>query len=83
MSDEPQTAEPMPVQLTRIEGVVNLIAYQLGDLTKKVERHELDITALKLAQATNSGAANSWRTWLPILASLAGLALALYLAAGV
>jgi len=76
VSEQPQAIEPVPVQLTRIEGTVNLIAYQLGDLSKKVDRHEVDITTLKLAQATSTGASTSWKTWLPILAAIAAVAVA-------
>ena len=81
MSEQPKAVEPVPVQLTRIEGVVNLIAYQLGDLTKKVERHEVDITALKLQQAASTGASGSWKTWLPIIIAAAA-ALAVFLPLG-
>lgn len=71
--NQPSQAEPVPVQLTRIEGTVNLIAYQLGDLVKRVDRHEIDITALKLAQASAGGASSTWRTWVPIILAAVGV----------
>lgn len=87
MSDQPKAIEPVPVQLTRIEGVVNLIAYQIGDLKEdvktlgaRVDGHDGEIGALKLAVGGQQAASASWKTWLPILASLAGLALALFIA---
>ena len=39
MTDQPSITEPVPVQLTRMEGTVNLIAYQIGDLTKNLAAH--------------------------------------------
>lgn len=71
--EEPKAVEPPPVQLTRMEGVLNLIAYQLGDLKATVQRHEVDITALKLQQASSDGSSQSWKTWLPILIAAATL----------
>lgn len=77
MSNEPQAIEPVPVQLTRIEGSVNLILYQLGDLKGTVERHEVDITALKLSQAASTGSSQSWKTWLPTILTALGVLAAL------
>lgn len=73
MSDQPKVTEPVPVQLTRIEGTVNLIAYQLGDLVKRVDRHDVDISDLKLAQAAANGSSQSWAKWIPIIISAAAL----------
>lgn len=71
--NQPNQAEPMPVQLTRVEGTVNLIAYQIGDLVKRVDRHEVDITALKMAQASGDGASASWWKWASIFIGVAGV----------
>lgn len=74
----PNTAEPVPVQLTRIEGVINLIAYQQGemrddvrDLGQRVDGLTVRVQAVETQQAHAGGASASWRTWLPILAALA------------
>lgn len=81
MSEQPQTTEPVPVQLTRMEGTINLIAYQFGEVKEdiaalrgEVHAHTRDIAALQLAQAAAAGASSSWKTWLPtIIAALAVL----------
>lgn len=80
MTDQPKAIEPMPVQLTRIEGTVNLIAYQVGDLAARMGHLEGRVGAVELAQAANTGASVSWKSWLPIVAGLASLALAFVLA---
>jgi hypothetical protein len=79
MSEQPQTVEPMPVQLTRIEGTVNLIAYQMTELKGsvtalglRVDGHSKDIADIKLVQAGNAGATQSWRTWLPLIMTALG-----------
>jgi hypothetical protein len=75
MSDQPKGVEPVPVQLTRMEGVLNLVAYQVGDLGARMERVEQRVSSVELAQATNSGASASWKAWLPtVIAALAVLA---------
>lgn len=80
----PNTAEPVPVQLTRIEGVINLIAYQQGEMRDDVKDLRLDLTKvttrvvdLEHRLASASGAAASWRSWLPTIAMLASAAFAL------
>ena len=87
MTDQPKAIEPVPVQLTRIEGSVNLIAErvgnvqgQLGDLRTEVTHLSGRVTAVELAQAASSGASLSWKSWLPILVALAGFGLAFVLA---
>ena len=39
--------EPTAVQLTRIEGTLNLVAFQIKDVAARVDRHESEIGALK------------------------------------
>lgn len=87
MTDQPKAIEPVPVQLTRIEGSVNLIAErvgnvqgQLGDLRTEVTHLSGRVTAVELAQAASSGASMSWKTWLPFLVGFASLVLAFVLA---
>ena len=84
MSEQPQTVEPMPVQLTRIEGTVNLIAYHMTELkgsvtalSGRVDGHQKDIADIKLAQAGTAGASQSWRTWLPTILTALGVLTAL------
>lgn len=38
--------EPTTVQLTRMEGVLNLVAYQVTGLIERVDRHEAEIRIL-------------------------------------
>lgn len=78
----PNTAEPMPVQLTRMEGTINLIAYQFSEVKDDIKElraeskgHGDAISALQLARAQSNGASVSWHTWLPILAALASVVL--------
>jgi hypothetical protein len=80
MSTQPQGAEPVPVQLTRIEGTVNLIAYQMSEVKQDISEIRADITglhsrvgAVELAQAKSSGAFTSWKSWLPIIIAAAAL----------
>lgn len=82
--DQPNTVEPVPVQLTRMEGTINLIAYQFSEVKDDIKElrtqtkgHGDDIAALKLAQAAQLGASASWKTWLPILLALASVAVAI------
>jgi len=42
-------AEPVPVQLTRMEGVLNLIAYRINELAATVSKHDDEINKLKLS----------------------------------
>jgi hypothetical protein len=65
MSEQPKALEPVPVQLTRIEGTVNLIAYQMAEVKGEVSELTKRITAVELVQAQSAGASNSWKTWLP------------------
>jgi hypothetical protein len=81
---QPSQAEPVPVQLTRMEGTINLIAYQFSEvkddikeLRSKSEGHSVQISALELANATKSGASAAWTTWLPILAAIAAVVVAI------
>ena len=83
MTDQPKAIEPMPVQLTRIEGSVNLIAErvgnvqgQIGDLRTEVTHLSGRVAVVELAQAASSGASTSWKTWIPILVGIAGVAIA-------
>ena len=41
-------AETIPVQLTRIEGVLNLVAYRMDDIASTVKEHGEEISALKM-----------------------------------
>ena len=43
------TEEPTPVQLTRMEGVLNLVAERVSNTMKVVEQHSEDIGVLKSA----------------------------------
>ena len=80
---QPSQAEPVPVQLTRMEGTINLIAYQFSEvkddikeLRTKAEGHDARLSAVELAQASQSGASASWKTWLPVLVAVASVAVA-------
>lgn len=42
------SAEPIPVQLTRMEGVLNLVAFQVADHGKRLDRAENNIDSLNL-----------------------------------
>ena len=44
---DPPTAENTPVQLARMEGVLNLVADRVSGLNTRVDRHESDIGNLK------------------------------------
>ena len=81
--NEPARLEPVPVQLTRMEGTINLIAYQFSEVQGDIKEMRGDITgltgrvgAVELTQAANAGASSSWKTWLPILAALAAVGVA-------
>lgn len=81
--NEPSRLEPVPVQLTRMEGTINLIAYQFSEVQGDIKEMRADISgltgrigAVELTQAANSGASSSWKTWLPILAALAAVSVA-------
>ena len=82
--NEPSALEPVPVQLTRIEGTVNLIAYQFSEVKDDIKDMRADVSSLttrvgavELAQAQTSGASNSWRTWLPTIIAALGVLAAL------
>lgn len=50
MTDEsPNTLEPTPVQLTRMEGILTLIMYKVDALVPRVDRHEQEITDLHMS----------------------------------
>jgi hypothetical protein len=80
--NEPSRLEPVPVQLTRMEGTINLIAYQFSEVQGDIKEIRGDgagltgrIGAVERAQAQSSGASGTWKTWLPtILTALALLA---------
>jgi ABC-type enterobactin transport system permease subunit len=79
-SDQPKAIEPVPVQLTRIEGTVNLIAYQFGEVKEDIKQMRGEVSALtsrvqavELAQAASSGASSSWRLWLPTIIAAIGV----------
>ena len=42
-------SESVSVQLTRMEGVLNLVGYKVTDLVIRVDRHERDLGELKLS----------------------------------
>jgi hypothetical protein len=77
MTDQPQTTEPVPVQLTRIEGTVNLIAYQMAEVKSEVSHLSTRVTAIELAQAASNGSAGFLKAWLPTLIAAIGVAAAL------
>lgn len=80
--NEPSRLEPVPVQLTRMEGTINLIAYQFSEVKDDVKEMRADviglsdrIAAVELVQAQSSGALSTWKQWLPtIITALALLA---------
>jgi hypothetical protein len=80
MPDEPSTTEPVPVQLTRVEGTINLIAYQMAEVKSEVTELNRRVTTVELAQAQSGGASQSWKTWLPILIAAGTLGLGMVLA---
>lgn len=41
--------EATPVQLTRMEGTLNLITHQLGEMVRRVDRHEERIGVIELS----------------------------------
>lgn len=50
MSVEPEPqkhAESVPVQLTRIEGIITLMDWKLTDVLARVDRHDVEINELK------------------------------------
>lgn len=73
MSDQPKTVEPVPVQLTRMEGVLNLVAFQVGDLGARMERVERRVGDVELAQATALGSSGFLRAWLPTIIAALGV----------
>lgn len=80
MPDQPQTVEPVPVQLTRIEGTVNLIAYQMGEVKAEVTEVKTSmsalgrrVTAIELAQAAASGSSSFLKSWLPTIIAALGV----------
>ena len=84
MPDQPQTTEPVPVQLTRIEGTVNLIAYQMTEVKAEVGGVKTElatlrgrVAAIELVQAASSGGSNWLKAWLPTLIAAIGVAVAL------
>jgi len=74
MTDQPQTTEPVPVQLTRIEGTVNLIAYQMAEVKSQVESLSVRVTAIEHTQAAASGSQSFLKAWLPLLVAAIGVA---------
>ena len=59
-TSNPHETESMPVQLAQIAGDVKLILYQVGDVAKRVDRHETDIGTLKSqTQSLKEGAVAS------------------------
>lgn len=80
--NEPSRLEPVPVQLTRMEGTINLIAYQFSEVQGDIKEIRGDVAgltgrigAVELAQAQSRGANSTWKTWLPtILTAMALLA---------
>lgn len=77
MSDEPKTIEPVPVQLTRIEGVVNLIAYQMTEVKSDVSALSTRVTTIEHVQAMSSGSNTFLRAWLPTVLTAIGVLAAL------
>ena len=47
MPAEPDLNQQVPVQLARMEGTLNLVADRIAGVTSRVDRHEIDIDALK------------------------------------
>lgn len=84
MSDQPNTVEPVPVQLTRIEGTVNLIAYQMTEVKADITGVKTSVSALdsrvhaiEMAQAALSGSSSFLKSWLPTIIAAVGVATAL------
>lgn len=77
MSEQPKTVEPVPVQLTRIEGTVNLIAYQMAEVKNEVSSLSKRVTAIELAQAVSSGSSGFLKSWLPTIIAGIGVLVAL------
>lgn len=82
--NEPSRLEPVPVQLTRMEGTINLIAYQFSEVQGDIKEIRADLSgltarvgAVEIAQAQTSGASSSWKTWLPTILTALGLLVAL------
>lgn len=76
--------EPVPVQLTRMEGTLNLVAYQILEVKKDIEGVRVDHESTKIrlslvetSQAAAAGAFTSWRSWLPVIISGLGVVAAL------
>lgn len=67
MSEQPNTIEPVPVQLTRIEGTINLIAYQMTEVKTEVAHLGRRVTQVELTQAQSTGSSATWKTWLPMI----------------
>lgn len=89
MTDQPSQTEPVPVQLTRMEGTINLIAYQFGEVKEDIKELRASntvlggkIAAVELVQASTTGATSSWRVWLPTILSALTLVAALGLKFG-
>jgi hypothetical protein len=51
MTEDVKPAEPTPVQLTRMEGILTLVAYKLDTLVLTVQQHTQDIAMLILTVA--------------------------------
>jgi len=77
MTDQPQAIEPVPVQLTRMEGVLNLVHYQVGDLGARMKHVEQRVTSVELVQATTSGSSGFLKAWLPTIIAAIGVLAAL------
>jgi hypothetical protein len=82
VSDEPRGIEPVPVQLTRIEGTINLIAFQMAEVKTDVTKLSDRVAKVELVQASTSGSSQSWKTWLPILIAAAGVVVAMFATLG-
>jgi hypothetical protein len=77
MTDQPQTTEPVPVQLTRMEGTINLIAYQVGDLGTRMDRVERRVSSVELVQERVAGSSTFLKAWLPTIVATIGVLAAL------
>lgn len=82
--NEPPRVEPVPVQLTRMEGTINLIAYQFSEVQGDVKEIRADIAgltgrvgAIEVAQASSSGSSTFLKAWLPTIIAAIGVATAL------
>jgi hypothetical protein len=69
--------EPVGVQLTRVEGTVNLIAYQIGEVGEQVKDLGKRVTVVELAQAASSGSSGFLKAWLPTIVATIGVLAAL------